>query len=429
MKSVSAELELAILGGSPLRTKPFPPWPQFTEDEIEATARVLRSGRVNYWTGDEGRQFELEFAAFTGCRHAIAVANGTVALELALHALAIGPGDEVIVPSRTFLATASSVLMRGAIPVFAEVDFHSGNITVDTVRPLLTRRTRAIVAVHLAGWPCDMDPLLDVARDQGLKIIEDCAQAHGALYKGRPVGSMGHAAAFSFCQDKIISTGGEGGMLTTNNHEIWERAWSFKDHGKSYSATHEQSHPPGFRWIHDELGTNWRMTEMQSAMGRVLLRKVPERIQRRQRHASVLNRYLERIPALRVVYPPSDVCHAYYKHYVFVRPECLKSQWKRDRIMSAISAEGIPCAVGSCSEIYREKAFPAYLRPRRRHPIARELGETSLMFLIHPTLSGQDIEDTAQAAGKVLKEASGPVAWTLDKELPAMPIASRTVSR
>jgi dTDP-4-amino-4,6-dideoxygalactose transaminase len=399
--------ELAISGGRPVRTRPFPAWPHFSEQEIEAVAAVLRSGRVNYWTGNEGREFEKEFAALVNCRHAIALANGTVALELALYALGIGPGDEVIVPSRTFIATASCALMRGAVPVFADVDLQSGNLTHQTVRPLINRRTKAIIAVHLAGWPCDMDPLLALAQKHQLKVIEDCAQAHGSLYKGRMVGSMGHAAAFSFCQDKIISTGGEGGMLTTNAEQVWQRAWSFKDHGKSYEAMHSRTGAvPGFRWVHEEPGTNWRLTEMQSAIGRVLLPKIPERVERRQLHAARLNQHFAGIPALRIASPPADARHAYYKYYVYIRPKRLNSSWNRDRVVSAICAEGIPCAVGSCSEIYLEKAIPANLRPGARCPVARELGETSLMFPLHHRLAEEDIADIAEAVEKVMKNAS-----------------------
>jgi dTDP-4-amino-4,6-dideoxygalactose transaminase len=406
MSDIILESKLAICKGEPVRTRAYPPWPQFAEDEIDAVTRVLRSGKVNYWTGHEGRLFETEFAAFTGSRHAIALANGTVALELALTALGIESGDEVIVPSRTFLATASCVLMRGAIPVFADVDLHSGNLKAETVRPLIGSRTRAIIAVHLAGWPCDMDQLMALSREHKLKLIEDCAQAHGASYKGRPVGSMGDAAAFSFCQDKIMSTGGEGGMLTTNDEETWRRAWSFKDHGKDYGAMCEVTQPFGYRWVHDGPGTNWRMTEMQSAMGRILLRKIPERVATRQRYASTLNECFKEIAALRIATPPSYVSHACYKHYVFVRPEILKAEWNRERIAAAICAEGIPCAAGSCSEIYLEKAFPPHLRPAERHPIARQLGETSLMFQVHPALSEKDIQDCAEAVNKVLTEAA-----------------------
>lgn len=400
-------VKLAIEGGKPIRTSPLPSWPFFEQDEIDAVTEVLRSGKVNYWTGQEGRLFEQEFAAFTDCKYAVAVANGTVALELALYALGIGPGDEVIVTSRTFIASASCVVMRGARPVMADVDPVSQNITAETVKAALTPRTKAIIAVHLAGWPCDLDPILELAREKGLFVLEDCAQAHGATYKGRPVGSLGDVAAFSFCQDKIITTGGEGGMLTTNSKEIWEKAWSYKDHGKSYEAVYHRQHPPGFRWLHESFGTNWRLTEMQSAIGRVALRKLPGWLQIRRRNAAILTEYFANLPALRVTPPPDTVGHAYYKYYTFVRPEALKGNWDRDRIMAAINAEGIPCFTGSCSEIYLEKAFAKNgLRPPERLKAAKELGETSLMFLVHPTLSEKDMADTCLAVEKVLSAAA-----------------------
>ena len=399
---VSAQTPLAIEGGPSLRERPFAPWPSFSEEEIAAATRVLSSGKVNYWTGDEGRKFEAEFASFAGCKYAIALANGTVALELALEALGIGAGDEVIVTSRTFIASASCAVMRGATPVMADVDPESQNITAETIRAVLTSRSRAIIAVHLAGWPCDMDPILDLAREHGLKVIEDCAQAPGALYKGRPVGSMGDVNAFSFCQDKIMTTGGEGGMVTTNDKSLWERAWAFKDHGKSYDAVYGRQHPPGYRWLHESFGTNWRLTEMQSAMGRVLLRELPQFVRTRRRLAAILTERFSQIPALRITLPPDDVFHSYYKYYVFLRSERLRSDWNRQRIVDAINAEGVPCFVGSCSEIYLERAFPDALRPRERLPVAKELSDTSLMFLVHPTLSDLDMQDTADAVEKVM---------------------------
>jgi dTDP-4-amino-4,6-dideoxygalactose transaminase len=404
--NISTQIQLAIDGGSPLRKQPFAPWPSFSPEEIAAAMRILESGRVNYWTGDEGRQFEAEFASFTSCKHAIALANGTVALELALQVLDIGPGDEVIVSSRTFIASASCIVMRGATPVMADVDRNSQNITADTIRAVLSPRTRAIIAVHLAGWPCDMDPILELARDYQLKVIEDCAQAHGAMYKGRPVGSMGDVNAFSFCQDKIMTTGGEGGMLTTNDATLWSRAWAFKDHGKSYDAVYRRHHPSGYRWLHESFGTNWRLTEMQSAIGRVLLQKLPQFVQTRQRLAGILTERFSEIPALRVTKPPDALSHSYYKYYVFLKPDRLREEWDRQRIIDAINAEGIPCFVGSCSEIYLERAFPAELRPRERLPVAKELGETTLMFLVHPTLSELDMKDTAAAVEKVLLGAT-----------------------
>lgn len=398
--------KLAAEGGIPIRTTPFAPWPLFEQDEIEAATAPLQTGKVNYWTGTEGREFEREFAVFTGCSYAIALANGTVALELALYALGIGSGDEVIVTPRTFIASASCCVMRGARPVMADVDPVSQNITADTIRPHITPRTKAIICVHLAGWPCDMDPIMDLAREHGIKVIEDCAQAHGAAYKGRPVGSLGDVAAFSFCQDKIMTTGGEGGMLTTNDECLWRKAWEFKDHGKSYEAVYQRHHPPGFRWLHESFGTNWRLTEMQSAIGRVQLSKLPDWVAARQRHAALLTESFSQIPALRVTPVPPDLGHAMYKYYVFIRPEMLVSGWDRDRVMNAINAEGVPCFSGSCSEVYLEKAFiDAGYDLVLRLPVAKELGETSLMFLVHPTLTVIDMLDTCEAVKKVFAQA------------------------
>lgn len=384
----------------------FAPWPSFTAEEADAVQRVLLSNKVNYWTGTEGREFEQEFASYCGCKHGIALANGTVALELALYALGIGPGDEVITTSRTFIASASCIVMRGAIPILADVDPESQNITAATIRPLITSRTKAIIAVHLAGWPCDMDPIMALAREHGLKVVEDCAQAHGAFYKGHSVGSLGDVAAFSFCQDKIMTTGGEGGMLTTNDSDLWEKAWAYKDHGKSFDAVYQRQHPPGFRWLHESFGTNMRMTEMQAAIGRIQLRRLPEWIKTRRNHASMLTQSFKVLPGLRVTEPPPEIFHSYYKYYAFVCPEKLLPGWDRDRIMNAVVAEGIPCFSGSCSEIYLEKAFAKdNLGPGERLPTARKLGETSLMFLVHPTLRGRDIAKACKIVNKVISEA------------------------
>ncbi|MDL2342994.1 DegT/DnrJ/EryC1/StrS family aminotransferase [Deinococcus sp. MIMF12] len=381
----------------------FPGWPVFQSDEVQAVAEVLQSGKVNYWTGTEAREFEREYAEYLGVKHAIALHNGTLALELALYAFGIGDGAEVITTSRTFIASASAAVMRGCIPVVADVDADSGNLTAETIRSLITPKTRAIIPVHLAGWPCDMDPIMELAREHGLVVIEDCAQAHGAFYKGRPVGSIGHAGAFSFCQDKIMTTGGEGGLLALNDTEVWKKAWAFKDHGKSYDAVYEREHPPGFRWLHESFGTNWRMLEVQAAIGRIQLRKLPDWIMRRQANASVLNERLAHHQALRLTLPEEGISHAYYKYYVYVRPEQLLDGWDRDRIMTEITTRGVPCFSGSCSEIYLEKAFQdAGYGPQERLPVAKELGATSLMFLVHPTLSPAEMHRMADVVDSVL---------------------------
>jgi len=392
---------------NPIRTLPFPPWPHYDEDEIDAVAAVLRSGKVNYWTGDEARQFEREYAAYTHTQYAIALTNGTVALELALYAFGIGQGDEVITTSRTFIASASAAVMRGATPVIADVDPVSQNISIDEIKRLTTDRTKAIIPVHLAGWPCDMEAIMAFANERGIKVIEDCAQAHGATYKGLPVGSFGHAAAFSFCQDKIITTGGEGGMLVTNNKEAWEKAWAYKDHGKSFDAIYNCSHPIGFRWLHESFGTNWRMTELQAVLGRIQLGKLPTWTAQRRKNAAILHKAFSGIEGLRVTTPGPEIGHAYYKYYVFLALDKLCAGWDRDNVMQAIANEGIPCYSGSCSEIYLEKAFAGTPSlPLQRLPAARLLGETSLMFMVHPTLDESVMQQTVAAVEKVIRRAT-----------------------
>ena len=336
---------------------PFSPWPSFTEEEANAVRDVILSNKVNYWTGQECREFEKEFAAWTGSEHAISLTNGTVALDLALQALGIGAGDEVVVTPRTFLASVSSIVNAGAIPVFADVDSKSQNITAETIRAVLTPRTRAIICVHLAGWPCDMDPIMVLAGEYGLKVIEDCAQAHGAHYKGRPVGSIGHVGAWSFCQDKIMTTGGEGGMVTTNDRALWSRMWSIKDHGKSWEAVYERQHAPGFRWLHERFGTNWRMMEVQAVIGRIQLQRMQDWHAKRLANAERIWSSAQVLSGLRVPTVPADITHAAYKCYVFVEPSALKAGWDRDRVLNEISARGVPCFSGSCSEVYLEKAF------------------------------------------------------------------------
>lgn len=385
---------------------PFTPWPLFSEEEANAVRDVILSNKVNYWTGQECREFEKEFAAWAGSEHAIALANGTVALDLALQALGIGVGDEVVVTPRTFLASVSSIVNAGAIPVFADVDSESQNITAETIRAVLTPRTRAVICVHLAGWPCDMDSIMALAAEHDLKVIEDCAQAHGAQYKGRPVGSIGHVAAWSFCQDKIMTTGGEGGMVTTNDRALWSRMWSIKDHGKSWEAVYERQHAPGFRWLHESFGTNWRMMEVQAVIGRIQLQRMPVWHAKRLANAERIWSSARVLSGLRVPAVPTEVTHAAYKCYVFVEPASLKAGWDRDRILNEISAKGVPCFSGSCSEVYLEKAFDdTGWRPAERLLVAKELGETSLMFLVHPTLTEAEINRTCDVLVQVMREA------------------------
>lgn len=381
-------------------------WPTYSSQEIQAVTKVLESGKVNYWTGGEGRQFEQEFASYHDAPYGVAVANGTLALELALIVLEIGSGDEVVVTPRTFLASASAIVAVGAVPVFADVDPVSQNITPGTVLPVVTAKTKAVITVHLAGWPCDMQAFRTLADEHGLLLIEDCAQAHGAVIDGKKVGSWGDAAAFSFCQDKIMSTGGEGGMLLLQDEAAWKKAWSYKDHGKDWDGVYNTDHPPGFRWLHHSFGTNWRLTEMQSALGRIQLSLLPEWLEKRRHFAAFLNEKLSSVAGLRLTVPPNHIEHAYYKYYAFVEPDKLKSDWSRDRVIAEVNARDVFCQQGSCSEIYLEKAFDGHSsRPQQRLPVAQQLGETSLLFQVHPTLTDEHIEQAANALVDVMKAA------------------------
>lgn len=384
---------------------PFEPWPSFTQEEADAISRVLLSNKVNYWTGTECREFEKEFAAYCRTEYAVALANGTVALDVALKALNIGAGDDVIVTSRTFLASASSIVTAGANPVFADVEPDSQNISRRTIEAVLTPDTKAIICVHLAGWMCDMDPIMALAKEKGLYVIEDCAQAHGAMYKSKPAGSIGHIGAWSFCQDKIMTTGGEGGMVTTNDKNLWNKMWSYKDHGKDYDTVYHKQHPAGFRWLHHSFGTNWRMIEIQAAIGRIQLKRMTEWTAIRNKNMQQILDAFRDSPYFTVNTPGQDYIHAAYKCYVQVNPETLPESWSRDRIMQAINDQNVPCYSGSCSEVYLEKAFDN-TRWRPAFPLenAKHLGETSLMFPVHPTLSEKNLETTCQAIKNVIAQ-------------------------
>ena len=371
----------------------FSPWPSFTLEESKAVEKVLLSNKVNYWTGNECREFEKEFAAWTNTKYAVALANGTLALESAFKSLNIGKNDEVIVTSRSYIASISSIINAGATPIFVDVDLSSQNITPDSISSSITNKTKAIVCVHLAGWPCEMDEILSIAKHHNLFIIEDCAQAHGAIYKGKPVGSFGHIGCWSFCQDKIMTTGGEGGMITTNDENIWRKVWAYKDNGKSYEAVYRRKHPKGYKWIHDSFGSNWRMTEMQAAIGRIQLKKMSDWHKTRLDNANKIWNAAKKNKIFRVPDLPGHIEHGAYKCYFFVKG----SQNLRDLVITKLNDEGLPCYTGSCSEVYLEKAFEnTNFIPKIRLKNAKKLGETSLMFLVHPTLTKEEIEKTCQ---------------------------------
>lgn len=403
----------------------FPQWPSYSDEEIAGVQKVLTSNKVNYWTGQECKLFEKEFANWLGVKYAVSLANGTVALDLALKALNIKSGDEVIVTPRSFIASASCVLNSGANPVFVDVDRDSGNINAKCIELGLSAKTKAIICVHLGGWPCEMDEIMELANRHNLMVIEDCAQAHGGVYKGRKVGSIGHIAAWSFCQDKIMTTGGEGGMVTTNDYLLWKSMWSFKDHGKNYESVNQSIPSTGFRWLHDSIGTNWRMMEMQATIGRIQLKKIKNWTEIRNENAKILSTALEGLESVRL---PTKICHscendrqnlycnnhqdrgctnAFYRYYIYLNLEKLSSLWSREQIIEELNRSGIPCGTGTCPEIYLENAFnDLSCRPSERFLVARELGETSIAFLVHPGIDKEKMESMALTARKIIMDAS-----------------------
>ncbi len=380
----------------------FSPWPSFTKEEAEAVQSVLLSNKVNYWTGNECRKFEKEFSEWSNTKYSVALSNGTVALDVAFKALNIGYGDEVIVTSRSYIASISSIVNSGAKPVFADVDLNSQNITSESIRLVMTDKTKAIVCVHLAGWPCEMDEIMALANKHGYYVIEDCAQAHGANYKGKSVGSFGHIGCWSFCQDKIMTTGGEGGMVTTKDESLWRKMWAYKDHGKSYEAVYEREKPKGneFRWLNESFGINGRMTEMQAAIGRIQLKKMFDWHKKRLINANYIWNAAKNCKGLRVAAVPSYIEHAAYKCYVFVEG----GVELRDKMITQINEKGVPCYTGACSEVYLEKAFEnTDFRPKKRLVNAKRLGETSLMFMVHPTLTKEEIQKTCNVLTEVAR--------------------------
>lgn len=397
--------KLAINGGEMACQEPLPAWPHYDHDEIDAVTAVLRSGKVNQWTDDHVKRFEEACANAFGQPYAIAVFNGTLALELALYAAGVGPGDEVIVTPRSFIASASCVISLGATPVFADVDLETQNISPETIKAVLSPKTKAIIPVHLNGWPADMPGIMELAEEHNLFVIEDCAQSHGAMIDGKPAGSFGHAAALSFCQDKIISTGGEGGMVLLKDERQWKRAWSYKDHGKSYDSVFHKKHPDGFRWLHDSFGTNWRLTSIQAVIGLKQLEKLHAWIKRRQEIAFQLRECVSPYSAVSTPFPAENVTHACYRFCFYIDDSKLAEGWDRAKVMAAINAEGIRC-LEVCPEIYREKAFDELHYPTPNTPNTILVAQQCLMLIVHPMLDQANVDVMCTVLRKVFEEAA-----------------------
>ena len=390
-------------------SQPLSPWPFYSLDEQNAAIEVLKSGRVNYWTGEKTNLFEEAFSNYLSKDKfkSIALANGSVALSAAYRSLSLVEGSEVITTPRTFIATSSELLNIKAIPIFADVDINSGCITAKTIEPLITKKTKAISVVHLGGWPAEMFEICELAKAFNLKIIEDCSQAHGATINNKSVGTFGDISTWSFCQDKIISTGGEGGLISTQSSKLWKSIWSYKDHGKNRDEIFRKDQPSGYKWVHDDIGTNLRMTEFQSAIGIIQLKKLIEWRNIREKNALTFVKNLIDIPCIRISLPPENIKHAWYKFYCYVDETALLSGWNRNRILYEINQLGYPAFQGSCGEIYLEKCFVSLgLGPSSRLECSKKLSDTSLMFLIHPTITNDELKSYISVVRKIVLKAS-----------------------
>ena len=390
----------------------------YTKEQIQSVSNILRKNKTNYWTGNECKLFEEEFSKYIGNKYSIAVSNGSVALELSLKALNLKKGDKVIVSPRSFIISASCVLNMGLKPIFADVDIN-GNLDIDGISKSYNKNVKAIIVVHLNGLSCDLDPILKFTKKNKIYLIEDCSQAHGAVYKGKFVGSFGDVATWSFCQDKIISTGGEGGMISTNDKKIWEQIWSYKDHGKNYQSVFFKKHKEGFRWLHDGLGSNYRMTEMQATLGRHQLKQLDNQIKKRNK---IANLYIENLkefmhkkhvlkkldfkcstcPSKKIENEKCNLCrHAFYRLNLFINPKIVN----QIKLITELDKNNVTARVGSCPEIYREQIFKKLkIYPKKRLINAKLLGEISLQFGINPKKSINLIKKEIHTIKKVFSK-------------------------
>ena len=374
--------------------------PFYSSKSIQKIGPMLKSGKVNYWSGNEGKKFEKEFSNYLGNKYSVALSNGSVALEIALKALKLKKKDQIIVSPRSFIVSASCTINLGLKPIFADVD-NNGNLNIEGIKKAYNKNVKAIIVVHLNGLPCDLDPIIKFTKKNKIFLIEDCSQAHGAIYKGMKVGTFGDISTWSFCQDKIISTGGEGGLISTNNKKLWLKCWSLKDHGKNFNSVFFKKHKVGFRWLHDNFGSNYRMTEMQAILGRAQLKILDRQIKKRN---IIANLYLD---GLREYYEKYDILkkpnfnfkfsssrknkklsgksiHAFYRLNLFIN----KKKINQLRLLEQFNLKNINCGVGSCPEIYREKVFKKFkFNPKKRLTNAKLLGETSITFPIDPNIN------------------------------------------
>ena len=360
-------------------------WPNFSKNLISNVGRILGSGKINYTDGPYGIKFEKEFSKFVGNRYSIAVCNGTAALEVAIKSLRLPKNSEIIVPARSFFASASCIVNTGYIPVFADVNLLTQNILIDDIKKKITKRTKAIICVHLAGLPCDMDSIKKLANKKKIKIIEDCSQAHGASIDNKQVGSFGDISTWSFCNDKIMSTLGEGGMISTNKKKLYEICKRSINHGTNLKKNKKTEK---FIYNKDYFGTNLRITEIQSFAGLEQLKNL-KKVQKKKENISksyfdLISKYQNYFDCY---YPTKKIKSAWYRFYFFLKTDIKNYQKLRFKIIKDLRKNNLKCFTGSCPEIYLEKAFKKLnnIKPIRLKN-CKILGETSIALEINHTL-------------------------------------------
>lgn len=381
----------------------YPKWPTYSSSEIKKVKEILNSGKVNYWTGDNCNNFENKFAKHFNKKFGISVATGSIALDLAIKSLNLKKNDQVLVTPRSYIASASCVISQNLMPIFVDIDLNSQNILYEDLKKKITRNTKAIILVHLAGYPCDMDKIVKICKKYKIKIIEDCSQAHGAKYNSKFVGSFGDIAIWSFCNDKIMSTGGEGGMLLTNNYQYYKKIFALKDCGKNIDKIKKNTFKPKFQWIHDSIGNNFRMTEMQAAIGIIQLRNLNKWVKKRNSFSLKINKVLSKFSYIRTTKIPSNIFHSFYRCYFFLNKKIIKNKFTREALIKTLKKYNIDCNVGSCPEIYLEGAFKK-IKNVKRLKNAKILGETSVALFVNHNFNKIHETKYLNNLNKVLKK-------------------------
>ena len=361
-------------------------WPNFSKDLVSKVGKILSSGKINYTNGQYGKKFEKEFSKFVGNKYSIAICNGTAALEVAIKSLKLPKNSEIIVTARSFFASAACIVNTGHIPIFADIDLLTQNISLHDIKKKISKKTKAIICVHLAGIPCNMHDIKKLGNKNKIKIIEDCAQAHGASLDNKQVGSFGDVSTWSFCNDKIISTLGEGGMISTNNKKIYDFCKTYINHG---SVLQNKKNSEKFIYNKDYFGTNLRITEIQSIAGLEQLKNLKKvQIKREKMSKSyfhIISKYQNYIYSY---FPSRNIKCAWYRFYFFLKTDVKDYQKIRFKIIKNLKRNNLKCFTGSCPEIYLEKSFKKLKNFKVTRLInSKILGQTSIALDINHTLT------------------------------------------